>query len=163
MKNEIFLITFLLIVFFSLGDNNINYRNIKASDMHWENASNKMLAVEKSNDQNPKLDFRKSNYYKNDEYIAQVKNEIKKLSKEISDLKVDADLSKKTVKKDFLNNLLLMTSNTREPDGETTSFSDSSEPKDNKFKNQNEDIDSFDRVSNTPENRRGLMSSTVEP
>ena len=118
MKNEIFLITFLLIVFFSLGDNNINYRNIKAGDMYWENVSNELLASEKSGDQYSKLKFRINDYYKNEEHIRQVKNEIRKLSKEISALKVEADLSKGTVKKDFLDNLLLITSNTREPNSD---------------------------------------------
>jgi len=157
MKNEIFLVTFLLIVFFSIGDNNINYRSIKASDMYWENSSNRMLTSEKNNILNPKTKLRSNDYYKNEESIRQVKNEIKKLSQEISALKVEADLTKETDKKNFFDKLLLMSSNMREPNSEINS----SNPDGKKFKDQN--INLYNKVSDTPESNHGLMSLTAEP
>jgi len=158
MKNEIFLVTFLLIVFFSIGDNNINYRNIKASDMYWENVSHKMLASEKSNNLNPKVKLRINDYYKNEESIRQVKNEIKKLSQEISALKVEADLTKGTDQKDFLDKLLLISSNARVPNN---SEINSSDPDNKKSKNQN--IKLYDKVTSIPENSHELTSLTAEP
>jgi len=160
MKNEIFLITFLLIVFFSIGDNNIDYRNIKTTDMYWEDMSNTMTTFEQRSITNSKLKFRLHEYYKNEEYIRQVQNEIKKLSNDISDLKVEADLSKGAAKKDFLANLLQMTSHTSKFDSYPDSFSYPSKSNWNEIKNQY--INSLDRVSNTLEKSRELMSLKVE-
>jgi len=155
MKNEIFLITFLLIIFFSLGENNSNYQNLKLSDMYWEDVGSTTTSFEKRNLKNSKLKFRTHNYYQNDEYIKQVQNEIKKLSKDISDLKLEATFSKARTKSDFFDGLLSINSNRNEQD--EYGHSPPSSPKSNWKEIKNKYINPLDSVNNTLDKNQELM------